>query len=351
MVQDIGAVPWPSEGMERVPVCPVCGCDRRSSVYQDLTDRTFFCAPGSWELQRCEKCRCCYLDPRPTPEMIHLAYARYFTHAEVKHALRQERLSVLKMLRHSFANGYRNWRFGTRDHPATALGVCAALVFPPVARIADAGMRFIPRAPTGGRLLDVGAGNGAYLLRARSAGWETIGVELDAAAVAAARHAGLDVRQGEIHCLSNERSSIDVITMSHVIEHVHEPRRVLSEAFTLLRSGGILYVETPNVDSYGHREFGRHWRGLEPPRHLVLFNWSSLERLLTQMGFCRVERLRRSGIYPALAAKSRAIERGRDPETIEKSALLRRVTDTVRGCRAIFDFRRAEFITLLARKR
>lgn len=348
---DVGRRAWPVTGLERVLVCPVCGCDRRSPVYRNLTDRVFFCAPGSWDMHRCEQCGSHYLDPRPDPRTVHLAYARYFTHAEASSAAAQAARSGLEKLRRSCANGYRNWRYGTHDRPATALGVAVALLFPRLRHMADVGMRYLPRASSGRRLLDVGAGNGAFLLQARSAGWEVVGIEPDSAAVEAARLAGLDVRPGGIQCLANEPESVDVITINHVIEHVHDPRAVLSEAFRLLRSGGVLYLDTPNVDSYGHRRFGCHWRGLEPPRHLVLFSWNSLERLLGEVGFGDVKRLPRPGVYPALSAKSRAIARGTDPETIPKSPPLVGALDALSEMRTLFNYRRREYITLLAVKR
>ena len=350
MDHDIGSQPWPSEGLEQVEACPACGCKQRVTVHRHLTDTIFFCARGSWELHRCDRCGSCYVDPRPSPEKIHLAYARYFTHEEPGVSLNQMPTG-LKRLRRSLANGYRNWRYGTRELPATALGIWAIRALPRARRLVDSSMRFIPRACSGRRLLDVGAGNGAYLLSVRSAGWEIVGVEPDPAAAAVARRTGLDVREGSIHSLQSGDGTFDVITMNHVIEHVHEPRKVLSEAFRLLRPGGILYLETPNIESYGHRRFGRHWRGLEPPRHLVLFNWNSLEALLSEVGFAQIERRRRSGVYVSLAAKSRAIQRGGDPETTDNSRLLTRVADSLLELRTLFDHRRSEYVTLLAQKR
>ena len=348
---DPGNAVWPAEGLERVPACPVCGGNRRSLAYPDLTDNVAFCAPGAWAMQRCQECGSHYLDPRPDPATIHLAYARYFTHAAPRGAARREPPGGLATLRRSLANGYRNWRFGTQARPATALGIGLALLIPRLRRTADSRMRFIPRASAGRRLLDVGAGNGDFLLQARSAGWDVVGVEPDAAAVASARRAGLDVRQGGIDALSDQPASVDVITMNQVIEHVHDPRRVLGVAYQLLRSGGLLFLETPNVSSDGHRRFGRHWRGLEPPRHLVLFNWDSLERLLEAVGFGEIQRIPRAGVYPTLAIKSRAIQRGVDPEDTGRAPPLQRFGDTLRELGTMSNHRRREYITLLAMKR
>jgi 2-polyprenyl-3-methyl-5-hydroxy-6-metoxy-1,4-benzoquinol methylase len=343
--------PWPAGGLEEVKECPVCRGDRRTSVHRDLTDGVFFCAPGLWNMYRCDRCGTCYLDPRPTASTIHLAYEKYFTHEQAGDPAQDAALTGMRRLRRSLANGYRNWRYGTEARPASRLGIWVALLLPRLRHAADAGMRFVPRAAEGRRLLDVGAGNGAFLLQARSAGWEVLGVEPDPAAVEAARRAGLDVRIGGIECLSGARLSVDVITMNHVIEHVHDPRTVLREAFDLLRPGGTVFIETPNAASLGHERFGRHWRGLEPPRHLVLFNWSSLERLLTDVGFRHIRRIRRSGVYSTLAAKSRAIEQGRDPEAVQPRPGLPSVAGMVGEIRTLLDYRCAEFITLMAVKR
>lgn len=341
---------WPSEGLERVSACPVCGSSQRSPAHASLTDEVFFCAPGTWEMHQCDACSSCYLDPRPNPATIHLAYGQYFTHADAEGIAERNATGRLAQLRRSWANGYRNWRYGTQSLPASRLGVVAAFVIPRLRRAADSRMRFIPRRAEGRRLLDVGAGNGTYLLHAQSAGWQVIGVEPDASAVAAARRAGLDVRQGGIESLSETPESLDVITLNHVIEHVHDPRAVLQKAFELLRPGGLLYIETPCATSYGHMRFGRHWRGLEPPRHLVLFTWSSLETLLRDVGFNRIRRLTRSDVYPTLARKSRTIKQGGNPEAAPRTPLVIRLIDAAQSVHAIIDYRRAEFITLIAEK-
>lgn len=342
---------WPPEGLEHLNTCPVCGNSGRNLVHRALTDEVFFCAPGSWDMYQCETCRSGYLDPRPSRDSIHLAYGSYFTHADADKTAEQSASRGLRSVRRRWANGYRNWRYGTHAFPASRLGIGAAFLIPRLRRAADSRMRFIPRHSAGRRLLDVGAGNGSYLVHARSAGWEVLGVEPDAAAVAAARRAGLDVRKGGIDSLTDEHESLDVITLNHVIEHVHDPRAVLHKAFTLLRPGGLLYIETPCMTSYGHDRFGRHWRGLEPPRHLVLFTWSSLEKLLQQIGFGHIKRLCRPDVYPTLAMKSRAIMHGENPEAAPKPPIAERIMDSLRSFHAVADRRRAEFITLLAQKR
>jgi len=52
---------WPKDGLESVSRCPVCNSDKRELLYDRLTDRVFFCAPGEWSLYKCCNCGCGYL--------------------------------------------------------------------------------------------------------------------------------------------------------------------------------------------------------------------------------------------------------------------------------------------------
>lgn len=342
---------WPPGGLERVEACPVCGSAERTLIHDKLTDRVFCCAPGEWDMYRCDRCGSGYLDPRPTQETIHIAYGKYFTHAAPDGPANIETLPILRRFRRALANGYRNWRYGTRYEPASKFGVLAAVVLPGQRGVIDVEMRYLPRTQSGGRLLDVGAANGAFLAKARSAGWEVVGVEPDRTSQAEARRIDLDVRLGGIECFSNKPASFDVITMSHVIEHVHDPRRVLSQAMALLKPGGCLYLDTPNIRSYGHKRFGRYWRGLEPPRHLVLFHWGSLEKLLRDIGFNHIKRLSRTAVYPGLAAASRAISQQRDPVAGRDVVLGDHLIGLMLSAKTVFRRRDTEFIILMAFKR
>lgn len=301
---------WPADGLEPVPNCPVCGADTRELLHEDLTDRVFFCAPGEWNMYRCESCASAYLDPRPTSETIALAYHRYFTHEEVPG---YSSLSFLGKLRRRFANGYRNHRYGARDYPASILGILAASLMPSGRAIIDAGMRHLPKDNAKKRLLDLGCGNGAFLLRARSAGWAVVGADFDSKAVEAARCQGLDVRLGGVESLNPSIEQFDVITLAHVIEHVHQPVEVLQACYSLLKPGGYLWIETPNIASEGHQLFGRNWRGLEPPRHLVLFTLESMRSALSKVGFTELKVQPYRPLCDGIFSASAAISEGTDP--------------------------------------
>lgn len=339
---------WPPEDLERIARCPVCGASERTLLHGNLTDRVFFCAPGVWTLYVCGNCGSGYLDPRPTPASIGRAYSQYFTHSEGYRAL-TDTLSTAQRLRRTLANGYRNWRFGTRARPATILGVPLAYLVPGARENPDATFRYAPKPATGARLLDVGAGNGDFLDLARSAGWNVQGVDPDSKAAAVCRARNLDVRVGGIEQFAEERECFDYITISHVIEHVHDPRGLLAHAFDLLKPGGRLFIDTPNIDAHGHKRYGDAWRGLEPPRHLVLFNWRSLEHALHNAGFDDITHKPRTMVYAELSARSRALAHGRDCY-LEKISWGDRITSYILAVRVRLEHKHSEFVTLLAHK-
>jgi SAM-dependent methyltransferase len=79
--------------------------------------------------------------------------------------------------------------------------------------------------------------------------------------------------------------SLDLITMFHVIEHVSSPRAAVERLAGWLRPGGVLAVETPNVDSLDARLFsGGLWGGYHIPRHWHLFRPETMAQLLEGAG-------------------------------------------------------------------
>lgn len=340
---------WPADGLERVGKCPVCGSIERTLLHGGLRDWFFLCAPGEWNLQRCTACGSAYLDPRPTPHTIGLAYRTYFTHSsQARESI--DRLTFVRRLQRMLANGYRNWRFGTREQPASRLGALVAALLPTQRALLDGEGRHLPLAPPGARLLDVGCGNGSFLDFAHRAGWQVVGIDPDAAAVRTARNRGLDVREGGIEVLDAEREAFDGITLSHVIEHVHRPLDLLRACHRLLKHSGWIWLETPNVEALGHRHYGAHWRALEPPRHLVLFSHASLTRALKTTGFEAIENQPYRPLCASVFAESEAISKREDVR--QRGALSPEGRKAAREAErtARRDPHAREFITVKARK-
>jgi 2-polyprenyl-3-methyl-5-hydroxy-6-metoxy-1,4-benzoquinol methylase len=322
---------------EQVPACPVCGDRRRAVLHADLVDR-LFAAPGRWRLQRCVGCGAAYLDPRPTREAVSAAYEAYHTHETAL-------VAASEGLQRALRNGYLNARYGYTLRPAAPLGRFVVPLLPGRRAAADRHVRRLRRPRAGARLLDVGCGNGQFLVEMRAAGWTVEGVETDARAVAHARERGVAVRQSSVEDGAYPPQTFDTVTMSHVLEHLHDPVATLRSVRELLREDGVLWVATPNLASPGHARYGRAWRGLEPPRHLVLFTPSALRRALDRAGF-RVAEVQRpaSAAWVYEASESVAGKSGALARRVEL-----RLASAATAVRSRIDHERGEELVVLAR--
>jgi len=145
-----------------------------------------------------------------------------------------------------------------------------------------------PRAPRS--YLDVGCGDGRFLrlLERRGVPREALyGLELDRNVVDSLRNSGYSgvfCERAE-DAASLPEGSIDLVTMFHVIEHVDNPGAVIRRIRGWLSPGGVLALETPNLDSLDARIFRQtYWGGYHIPRHWNLFTPATLGRLLADSG-------------------------------------------------------------------
>jgi 2-polyprenyl-3-methyl-5-hydroxy-6-metoxy-1,4-benzoquinol methylase len=306
------------------PNCLLCGA-AGEVLYSGLKD---FCyhAAGEWTLKRCPAADCglIWLDPVPTEEDIGKAYATYYTHNQPEPGARLLRDAV-----YGVWNSYLGMRFGYQQ----GTGPGWARLFAPLALLhpggpdeLDAAAMHLPAPQGKARVLDVGCGSGVTLARMKTLGWEVEGVEVDPGGVEAARARGVTVRQGSVQEQQYPDNSFDAIHSSHVLEHLHEPVRVLKECCRILKPGGALVFLTPNTASWGHRRFGRNWLHLDPPRHLVLFNPRALRKAAEQSGL-KVQRVdssvRIAWVSGALSYSIRATGRGEMSVLGQPAALAR----------------------------
>jgi len=179
-------------------------------------------------------------------------------------------------------------------------------------------LRHLALPNKGAKLLDIGCGNGAFLRSASLLGWDAQGMDPDPKAVAAAHKRGFTVNHGGLPRTGLQDRKFDAVTLSHVIEHVHDPVGALREVHRILKPGGKVWMATPNMDSTSHRLFQCQWRGLEPPRHLVIFNASSLKLACERGGFINVVLQRSPPIVAIYFLASLRILRGQDPTKVNK---------------------------------
>jgi 2-polyprenyl-3-methyl-5-hydroxy-6-metoxy-1,4-benzoquinol methylase len=272
--------------LEAVRTCPICGSDERRVFYDELRDE-LFSAPGLWSLFRCLDCRAAYLDPRPTPESTSALYETYYTHATAPPVPPPAPpANGIGAVKERLRNGYLSRRFGFKLDPSWKLAHRLVPLFFPRHRVAfDTSVRHLPLPHPNARLLDVGCGGGEFLVYARSVGWQVTGIEIDPVAAAIAAERGIEIIPTPLNEIGWQPRTFEAVTMNHVIEHLHDPRETLREAHRILKPGGLLWVATPNIDSPLRKRLGRSWRGLEAPRHLVLFGKKALTRLIEESGF------------------------------------------------------------------
>jgi SAM-dependent methyltransferase len=139
--------------------------------------------------------------------------------------------------------------------------------------------RRLVRAAPPGRVLDVGAGEGALLDALHARGREAVGLERASARA--------DVRTGELGDLDDRFAAI---VFWHSLEHLREPGRALGAAAELLLPGGLIVVALPNAASLQAHAFGDDWLALDLPRHLVHIPAGALLARLRVLGL-RVERV------------------------------------------------------------
>jgi len=151
----------------------------------------------------------------------------------------------------------------------------------------NARLKTIQKYVPSGKLLDIGCAFGGFL-SAASRCFEPHGIELSPySAEHARKRLQAPVHCGTIHDHPFEPGSFDVITMVEVIEHVKDPLALIQECRNLLRDGGLLLVQTANMDGLQAKRAGKDY-AYYIPGHLSYFSKSNLTGVLLDNGFSGV---------------------------------------------------------------
>jgi 2-polyprenyl-3-methyl-5-hydroxy-6-metoxy-1,4-benzoquinol methylase len=238
--------------------CPLCGsadytvmqpARYPASVNERQLKQIFRAASDHalWDqVVRCRVCGLVYINPRPRAELILEGYAE----AEDPLFAAQNDARI---------RGFRK----TLESVVQRLGI----------------------SPKGRRVLDVGCAGGAFLVAAREMGFTVIGIEPARWMAAYGReHYQLDIREGILEPGSFEAHSFDVITLWDVIEHLPQPLETLQIVRSLLKPGGLLLVNYPDIGTLPARVLGRRWP-FWLSVHLIYYTRKTMSEQLRRAGF------------------------------------------------------------------
>ena len=192
--------------------------------------------------------------------------------------------------------------------------------------------RLLRKHAPGPRLLDIGFGGGYLLRMARAYAFQVYG--LDSSESRIAELASLfGHRLKRVHLSGDPLpwGAFDVVVMSHVVEHLPQPARVLNQVRQAMNRRAILYIAVPDIDSLQFRVFGNRWDAINPVAHYQFFNESSLSRLLKECGFEIISRVRHPGIQGVGQARWMKLFRRLGGDESGELAMLARVPGSTYG--------------------
>jgi 2-polyprenyl-3-methyl-5-hydroxy-6-metoxy-1,4-benzoquinol methylase len=224
--------------------CLICNSNESDTLYDNVPDR--FSLQNHYTIVRCRNCQFAYLSPRPSEKDITTFYdlEEYQPH-NLSETSFFDRL--YKVVRDMNSKKKR---------------------------------RLIESYKKGEELLDIGCGTGEFLIEMKRHDWRTRGMETAPVARKLATEKDLNIED----TLEKIEGRFDVITMWHVLEHVHRVNDLLDNIKRLLSSGGYLILAVPNIESLDAKYFKNTWVALDEPRHLYHFRPQDIYRLLKTQG-------------------------------------------------------------------
>ncbi len=227
--------------------CPSCG-HTESKLHTKVKDH--FLTGENFELVQCESCSLVYTQNRPLFEKIGDYYKSedYVSHSSTKKGIVNRAYNVV-----------RNYTLGKK-------------------------VKLISSLTSGTHLLDIGAGTGHFLKRAKDEGFTVLGLEPDPDARKVAKELN-DVELLPLESLSKlDASRFDAITMWHVLEHVYDLNSELESILATLKDGGVFVVAVPNYTSYDANHYKEFWAAYDVPRHLYHFEPKTITKLVESKG-------------------------------------------------------------------
>ncbi len=247
-----GGIPVVSEKI--ISVCILCSGSNLELFASGYDYEIGTCA-NEWKFKKCTNCEHVQLDPRPATSELNVIYPSHY----YSYTMTQELISIV-LKGKDFLD-----RLKLRN-------ILRYLNAPPIT------------------YLDIGCGDGRYLRSIESSNniprSNIYGLELNKKTVENLRTEGFEVFYERVEtCEMIKSGSISLVTMFHVIEHVADPVAVIAKISDWLVEGGVVAIETPNIDSLDAKLFKKtYWGGYHFPRHWHLFHEKTLSKVLRSQG-------------------------------------------------------------------
>ncbi len=232
--------------LERLHKCPLC----KSGLFlnhSEIIDHAV--SKEKFVLCKCSNCQLLFTNPRPKQEEIgpYYNFPEYYSHED-----------KAKNITQWLYQKVRNYSISKKIDSIEAL---------------------IPK----GSLLDYGCGTGELLNKAKQRGWKVAGVEPNDKARKQANQKLKKKVRSSIDGLKKD-ATFDVITLYHVLEHIHELRKTVKKILNHLKSNGYVIIAVPNYESWDGKKYGSYWAGWDVPRHLYHFNLDSIKKIEEEFG-------------------------------------------------------------------
>jgi 2-polyprenyl-3-methyl-5-hydroxy-6-metoxy-1,4-benzoquinol methylase len=231
--------------LESVSICPICSS---FSFTKFLTATDHTTTGEKFEIVKCAKCDFTITNPRPDINSIGKYYQseKYISHTGGSKSLFDKVYVLARTIT-------LRWK-----------------------------LKLINKHKSTGSILDYGCGTGEFLHHLKSNSWAINGVEPSEGA----RNKATDLLQKPISSSIEkiEGNQFDVITLWHVLEHIHDLNEKLSSIKSLLKQDGIIFIAVPNHESPDAQKYGAYWAGYDVPRHLWHFSKDSMKKLLDKTG-------------------------------------------------------------------
>jgi 2-polyprenyl-3-methyl-5-hydroxy-6-metoxy-1,4-benzoquinol methylase len=253
--------------IEVVSLCPICSA---SSFQSFLTAKDYTTTGETFELVKCATCQFIITSPRPDQDSIAKYYQsdKYISHTGSSTSL----FDKIYLFARTITLGWKR--------------------------------QLINKYKTSGKLLDYGCGTGEFLYHLKKNGWQISGVEPSAEArKKSAQLLQLFIYEG-IEEVREER--FDVITLWHVLEHIHDLNEKLRSLKGVLKEDGIIFIAVPNHESPDGKKYGAHWAGYDVPRHLWHFSKETMKKLFDKNGLqlLSIQPMRLDAYYVSLLSES-----------------------------------------------